>query len=70
VPIINTGLFIAGSFIFFQDWIFAEGRDALGAWGFILIGVVGWNFLIELGSTVLLSTITNEILLTREAIQR
>ena len=70
VPIINTGLFIAGSFIFFQDWIFAEGRDALGAWGFILIGVVGWNFLIELGSTVVLSTITNEILLTREAIQR
>ena len=69
VPIINTGLFIAGSFIFFQDWIF-DGRDVLGAWGFILIGVVGWNFLIELGSTVVLSTITNEILLTREAIQR
>ena len=69
VPIINTGLFILGSFIFFRDWIF-DGRDVLGAWGFILIGVVGWNFLIELGSTVVLSTITNEILLTREAIQR
>ena len=68
-PIINTGLFILGSFIFFRDWIF-DGRDVLGAWGFILIGVVGWNFLIELGSTVVLSTITNEILLTREAIQR
>ena len=69
VPIINTGLFILGSFIFFRDWIF-DGRDVLGAWGFILIGVVGWNFLIELGSTVVLSTVTNEILLTREAIQR
>ncbi len=70
VPIINTGLFIAGSFIFFRDWIFADGRDALGAWGFVLLGVVGWNFLIELGSTVVLSTITNEILLTREGIHR
>lgn len=70
VPIINTGLFIAGSFIFFRDWIFADGRDALGAWGFVILGVVGWNFLIELGTTVVLSTITNEILLTREAIQR
>ena len=70
VPIINTGLFIAGSFIFFRDWIFADGRDALGAWGFVILGVVGWNFLIELGTTLVLSTVTNEILLTREPIKR
>ena len=70
VPIINTGLFILGSFIFFKDWIFADGRDAIGAWGFIIIGVVGWNFLIELGTTLVLSTLTNEILLTREGIHR
>ena len=50
VPIINTGLFILGSFI--------------------IIGVVGWNFLIELGTTLVLSTLTNEILLTREGIHR
>ena len=70
VPIINTGLFILGSFIFFREWIFAEGRDVVGAWGFVIIGVVGWNFLIELGTTLVLSTATNEILLRREGIHR
>ena len=70
VPIINTGLFILGSFIFFREWIFAEGRDVVGAWGFVIIGVVGWNFLIELGTTLVLSTATNEILLRREDIHR
>ena len=70
VPIINTGLFILGSFIFFREWIFAEGRDVVGAWGFVIIGVVGWNFLIELGTTLVLSTAANEILLRREGIHR
>ena len=70
VPIINTGLFILGSFIFFREWIFAEGRDVVGAWGFVIIGVVGWNFLIELGTTLVLSTATDEILLRREGIHR
>ena len=70
VPIINTGLFILGSFIFFRDWIFADGRNALDAWGYILLAVVGWNFLIEFFSTIVLSIATNEILLTREPIHR
>ena len=69
VPVINTGLFILGSFIFFRDWIF-DGRDMIGAWGFIILGVVGWNFVIEFFSTIILCIATNEILLTREVIKR
>ena len=66
VPIINTGLFMLGSFIFFGDMIFADGRDVLGAFGFVIVGLIGWNFVIELPSTIVLSVATNEILLKRE----
>ena len=69
VPVINTGLFIAGSFIFFREWLF-DGRDALGAWTFVILAVVGWNFVIEFSSTLVLATATNEILLSREAVKR
>ena len=69
VPVINTGLFIAGSFIFFREWLF-DGRDALGAWTFVILVVVGWNFVIEFSSTLVLATATNEILLSREAVKR
>ena len=70
VPVINTALFIAGAFIFFQDWLFPDGQTLGGAWAFIILSVVGWNFLIEFFTTIILSTATNEILLTREGIHR
>ena len=66
VPIINTGLFMLGSFIFYGDMIFANGRDVLGAFGFVIVVLIGWNFVIELPSTIVLSVATNEILLKRE----
>ena len=70
VPVINTALFIAGAFIFFQDWLFPDGQTFGGAWAFIILSVVGWNFLIEFFTTIILSTATNEILLRREGIHR
>ena len=72
VPIINTGLFILGSFIFFKDFLAANSGNELfpNSWAFIIFGLVGWNFLIELASTLVLSTAANEILLTREGIHR
>ena len=70
VPVINTALFIAGAFIFFQDWLFPDGQTFGGAWAFIILSVVGWNFLIEFFTTIILSTATNEILLSREGIHR
>lgn len=70
VPIINTGLFMLGCFIFFRDILFAEGRDIMGAFGFVIVGMIGWNFVIELPTTIVLSTVTNEILLKREQTNR
>lgn len=70
VPIINTGLFMLGCFIFFGNILFAEGRDIMGAFGFVIVGMIGWNFVIELPTTIVLSTVTNEILLKREQTNR
>ena len=56
VPIINTSIFIGGSYLFFQSWLNAgaQGYDG-NTFMFLLIAVVGWNFLIELGIEILLS---------------
>lgn len=56
VPIINTGLFIGGSFIFFQEWLEAGAKGYQGnPFLFLVIAVAGWNFLIELAIEVVLS---------------
>ena len=46
-PIVNTGIFLAGCYIFFQEWLVA----VFGTTGFVTVvaGLVGVNFLIELG---------------------
>lgn len=53
-PIVNTGIFLAGCYIFFQEWLVA----VFGTTGFVTVvaGLVGVNFLIELGINMLLST--------------
>lgn len=53
-PIVNTGIFLAGCYIFFQEWLVA----VFGTTGFVTVvaGLVGVNFLVELGINMLLST--------------
>lgn len=53
-PIVNTGIFLAGCYIFFQEWLVA----VFGTTGFVTVvaGLVGVNFLIELGINMVLST--------------
>ena len=60
-PVINTGIFLAAMAIFFQD--------ALNAWAggqpivyFMLIGLAGVNFLIELGLNIVLGPIAVRII--------
>ena len=56
-PLANTGVFILGSFIFFIDTI-REWGSAMGfenAFAYILIGMVGINFIIELVLNIILS---------------
>lgn len=53
-PIVNTGMFLAGCYIFFQEWLVA----VFGTTGFVTVvaGLVGVNFLVELGINMVLST--------------
>ena len=68
VPIINTGIFIIFALIFFRPVL--EANVSNGAfpniWMVLLIGFIGWNFLIELVSTGVLSPIVGTVALRNE----
>ena len=67
VPIVNTGLFVAGCFIFFQDFLNAGVSETFPNVGaFLIFGVIGWNFIFEVAFTLILSTMIGAILLKRE----
>ena len=56
VPIINTGLFSAGAFIFFQDFLNSGvGTSYPNTFMFLILAVIGWNFIIELGINIVVS---------------
>ena len=66
VPVINTGLFLVFALMFFQTWISANvGAEAAfkNVGEFLIVGVVGWNFLIELDVTCFLSVTAGLIIL-------
>ena len=56
-PLVNTGIFIVGCYTFFlptlTEWGMAAGFVSVTA--FIFLGMVGLNFLFELGLNVVLS---------------
>ncbi len=63
-PVVNTGTFLVGCFIFFMptitEWAAAAGAKNVGT--FMIVGLVGINFIIELVlNLVLSSTITQLI---------
>lgn len=64
-PVVNTGVFLIGCAIFFMDTL-AGWSQALGfgtdVVRYILFGLVGGNFLLELGTNVLLSPIIVRII--------
>jgi uncharacterized membrane protein len=55
-PIVNTGIFIIGSYLFFLPTItaFAEGAGFASGTAYIFFGLVGVNFLVELGINLVL----------------
>lgn len=64
-PVVNTGIFLIGCFLFFTEFL-TETAVTMGFGDnvakFILFGLVGFNFLIELGINVVLSPIVVRIL--------
>jgi len=56
-PVVNTGIFIAGCYIFFLPTLagWAETANAVNVTAFIFLGIVGVNFLLELGANIVLS---------------
>ena len=58
-PVVNTGIFIIGSYVFFlstlEEWGAAAGFADVTA--FIFIGMIGLNFIIELAINLVLSPV-------------
>ena len=60
-PIVNTGTFILGMLLFFKDLLasWAGGTDMLT---YIIMGLTGVNFLVELGVNVVLTPVVVKII--------
>lgn len=67
-PFVNTGIFLLGCRIFFfaaiKDWGIADGFD--NAVQYMFLGLVGGNFLVELGSNILLSPVIVRLINVRQ----
>ena len=63
-PIVNTGVFLLGCLVFFLDtvkaWGLAEGYANVA--GYMFLGLVGGNFLFELGTNIVLSPMIVKLL--------
>lgn len=59
-PIVNTGVFLIGCYVFFQEWLVA----VFGTTGFgvVVAGLVTVNFAVELGINLVLATIIERII--------
>ncbi len=64
-PVVNTGIFLLGCRIFFFDAVslWANGEDVFK---YMIVGLVGFNFLIELGINLVLSPVIVRILNIRK----
>ena len=63
-PLVNTGVFLLGCAVFFLDavtqWGISAGHDSVISYMFL--GLVGGNFLFELGTNIILSPIIVRVL--------
>ncbi|MBR2354423.1 MAG: ECF transporter S component [Clostridia bacterium] len=53
-PVVNTGLFVGGMFLFFKDTLYAWAGDT-AVFTYILVGLAGLNFLVEFLINVILT---------------
>lgn len=63
-PIVNTGIFLIGCLVFFLDtlnvWGAAAGFENVGS--YLIFGMVGVNFLIEMAVNIVLSSVIMRII--------
>lgn len=59
-PIVNTGIFLAGCYLFFQEWLVS----VFGTTGFatVVTGLVSFNFAVELGINMVLASVIVRII--------
>lgn len=53
-PVVNTGVFLLGCIVFFMDTIKLWAGD-INAWKYMILFLVGGNFLFEIASNIILS---------------
>ena len=67
-PIVNTGVFLLGCFVFFlpavEQWGAKDGFN--NVFTYMILGLVGGNFLVELAANVVLSPVIVRILRIRK----
>lgn len=68
-PIVNTGIFVLGCFLFFMPTI-QQWAGAGSAIEYLFIGMIGANFLVEMGVNILLSPIVIRILSAVQKIRK
>ena len=53
-PVVNTGLFVCGMFVFFSDTLtaWADGSNVVT---YVIVGLAGFNFLVEFLINIILS---------------
>ena len=63
-PIVNTGIFLLGCVIFFMDTIrqWGAGAGFENVAKYLIVGMVGFNFLVELATNVILSPVAARLL--------
>ncbi len=68
-PIVNTGLFLIGATVFFRSYLMETySVKAAGFVGFLFLGLVGVNFLIEMSINVVLSPVIVRILKAKKTV--
>ena len=60
-PVVNTGVFLLGCFLFFMPTI-NEWANGTNVGYYIITGLVGFNFLFELGTNIVLSPVVVRLL--------
>jgi len=65
-PVINTGVFLIGCFLFFMDTITMWAGNSPSVANYIIFVLVGGNFLFEIAANVILSPVIARILNIRK----